>query len=103
MGREYPDSARNELTRSSDLVNTECMKITENIYEAKTHFSQLIERAMAGDEVIIAKAGHPVVCLVPYRVPHPAKRTPGSASGAFQMSEDFDAPMSEAELKDWGA
>ncbi len=39
------------------------MTITENIYEAKTHFSRLIERAMAGDEVIIARAGHPVVCI----------------------------------------
>lgn len=79
------------------------MTITENIYEAKTHFSRLIERAMAGDEVIIAKAGHPVVCIVPYRVPRPSGRKPGSAAGEFRMMDDFDAPLSEAELQDWGS
>ncbi len=78
------------------------MTITENIYEAKTHFSRLIERAMAGDEVIIAKAGHPVVCIVPYHAPLASRRKPGSAAGEFQMTSDFDAPLSEAELQDWG-
>lgn len=91
------------MTRLDDLVHYGDMTITENIYEAKTHFSRLLERALAGDEVIIAKAGHPVACLVPYRSPHPENRKPGSAVGAFQMTDDFDAPMSEAELKDWGA
>ncbi|MFU8781393.1 MAG: type II toxin-antitoxin system Phd/YefM family antitoxin [Kiritimatiellia bacterium] len=79
------------------------MTITENIYAAKTHFSQLVARAMAGDEVIIAKAGQPVVCIVPYHEKHPSQRKPGSAAGQFQMSNDFDAPLSEAELQDWGS
>jgi len=79
------------------------MTITENIYEAKTHFSRLIERALAGDEVIIAKAGKPVVCLVPYRAKRPSRRTPGSAAGEFHMADDFDAPLSEADLQDWGS
>ena len=78
------------------------MTITENIYEAKAHFSQLIERALAGDEVIIAKAGHPVVCIGPYRTKAPSGRSPGSAAGAFRMADDFDAPLSEEELQDWG-
>jgi prevent-host-death family protein len=79
------------------------MTITENIYEAKTHLSRLIERAMAGDEVIIARAGHPVVCIVPYQSPHPSRRKPGSAAGEFRMTDDFDASLSEAELQDWGS
>ncbi len=79
------------------------MTITENIYEAKTHFSQLIERAMAGDEVIIARAGRPVVCMVPYHAQSQNRREPGSAVGEFSMSDDFDAPMSEDDLQEWGS
>ncbi len=79
------------------------MTITENIYEAKTHLSRLNERAVAGDEVIIAKAGEPLVCIVPYRAPPPSKRKPGSAAGEFKMAADFDAPLPETTLKDWGA
>lgn len=67
-----------------------------NIYEAKTKLSQLIERAMSGEEVIIAKAGKPMVKLV--RVDLPSKRTLGAASGMIQYSENWDAPMSSEEL-----
>ena len=42
------------------------MVVQENIYTAKTHLSKLIERALRGDEVIVAKAGRPLVVLVPY-------------------------------------
>ena len=41
------------------------MEIT-NIHQAKTHLSKLIERALQGEEIIIAKAGKPVVKLIPY-------------------------------------
>ena len=37
-----------------------------NIHEAKTRFSQLVEAAMRGEEIIIAKAGKPAAKLVPY-------------------------------------
>jgi len=45
-----------------------------NIHEAKTHFPKLVERAAAGEEIIIGKAGKPVARLVPY------KEAPPSAS-----------------------
>jgi prevent-host-death family protein len=77
------------------------MTITENIYSAKTHLSQLVHRALKGDEVIIAKAGHPLVCLVPYHARHPLRRTPGTACGQFELSDDFDAPLPESELGAW--
>jgi len=38
-----------------------------NIHEAKTHLSKLIEKALAGEAVVIVKAGKPVVRLAPYR------------------------------------
>ena len=38
---------------------------TVNIHEAKTHLSRLIEAATAGEDVVIAKTGKPLVRLVP--------------------------------------
>ena len=67
-----------------------------NIYEAKTKLSQLVERAVAGEEVIIAKAGKPMVKLV--RVEPSSKRILGSAAGTIQYTAGWDAPMSDAEF-----
>ena len=49
---------------------------TVNIHEAKTHLSRLVEQASKGREFIIAKAGKPMVRLVPLE-PQPAIRTLG--------------------------
>ena len=67
---------------------------TVNIHEAKTHFSKLVERALAGEEVTIARAGRPVARLVPLP-PSVARRSPGSARGLVDVGEDFDAPLPE--------
>jgi prevent-host-death family protein len=67
-----------------------------NIYEAKTRLSQLVERAMAGEEVIIAKAGKPMVKLVP--IESRPKRALGTASGTIRYAEGWDAPMTDEEL-----
>lgn len=64
------------------------MKVT-NIHEAKTNLSQLIEAVLKGEEVIIAKAGKPVVKLIPYRE-EKKLRTPGGWEGKVIMSPDFD-------------
>jgi len=64
-----------------------------NIAEAKAHFSELIERAVLGEEVIVAKGNRPVAKLVPLR---PAKRSPGTGKGQILfMSPDFDAPLED--------
>lgn len=55
------------------------MAIKANIHEAKTHFSELLERAHRGEEVIIAKAGKPYARLVPVR--QNAARVPGEFRG----------------------
>jgi prevent-host-death family protein len=60
-----------------------------NVYEAKTQLSKLIDRAVAGEEVVISRAGKPMVRLVPVAA-RPARRTPGSARGQIRMSPDFD-------------
>ena len=66
------------------------MKIS-NIHEAKSQLSKLIESALAGEEIIIAKAGKPLVKLIPYEESQP--RTPGGWEGKVLMSDDFDAEL----------
>ncbi|MBM3773760.1 MAG: type II toxin-antitoxin system Phd/YefM family antitoxin [Acidobacteria bacterium] len=65
------------------------MQLT-NIHQAKTHLSRLIERAAAGEEIVIAKAGKPVARLVGYREQPPAPRKPGYWRGKVRISKDFD-------------
>jgi prevent-host-death family protein len=60
-----------------------------NIHDAKTHFSRLVERAAAGEEVVIGKAGKPVAKLVPYK-PSSEPRKPGAWRGRIRMADDFD-------------
>ena len=64
------------------------MKIS-NIHEAKSQLSKLIESALAGEEIIIAKAGKPLVKLIPYQEDK-QPRTPGGWEGKVVMSDDFD-------------
>ena len=65
-----------------------------NLYEAKTSLSSLVDRAAAGEEIIIAKAGRPLAKLVPLgRKQEP--RTPGGWEGQVHIAEDFDAPLPE--------
>jgi prevent-host-death family protein len=60
-----------------------------NIYEAKTHLSRLIRKTLEGEEVIIAKAGIPLVRLVPADSgKKPVKF--GLLKGQIQIAEDFD-------------
>ena len=61
-----------------------------NVYEAKTQLSRLIERALDGEEVVVAKAGHPLVRIVPFKAADEPRR-PGGAT--VWMSDDFDAPL----------
>ncbi len=58
------------------------MAIQANVHEAKTHFSELLERAHRGEEVIIAKAGKPYARLVP--IVGPADRAPGLFRGQIK-------------------
>lgn len=69
-----------------------------NLYEAKTALSKLVDRAAAGEEIVIAKAGTPLAKLVPF--PRAAaRREPGGWEGRLFVSEDFDDEL-PAELLD---
>lgn len=64
-----------------------------NIYDAKTHLSELVDRAALGEEIVIAKAGIPTARLVPLRAVH-ENRVPGRWAGTITIADDFDAPLS---------
>jgi prevent-host-death family protein len=61
-----------------------------NVYEAKTHLSQLLDRAAAGEEIVIARAGRPVARLVALAEPSPEPRKPGGWRGKVSVAPDFD-------------
>jgi len=62
-----------------------------NIAEAKSHLSELVRKAMLGEEVVIAKDNKPLIRLVPVAASGKA-RYPGSAKGLItRIGSDFDA------------
>jgi prevent-host-death family protein len=61
-----------------------------NIAEAKAHFSELIRKALLGEDVVIAKDNKPLLRLVPLQVPG-NRREPGTAKGQILwVADDFD-------------
>ena len=60
-----------------------------NVAEAKARFSELVQKAVSGEEVVIAKDNRPLLRLVPLAGPA-GKRRPGSAQGRVWMAPDFD-------------
>ena len=74
---------------------------TANLHEAKTHLSRLVDAALTGEEVVIARAGRPLVRLVPIEPPA-KKRRLGMDAGKIVIADDFDAPMPELEQLFYG-
>ena len=64
------------------------MQIT-NISEAKAQLSALIEKVIAGEDIIIGKAGKPVARLVRYDR-NRQTRKPGALKGKIEIADDFD-------------
>ena len=67
-----------------------------NMHQAKTSLSRLVERALAGEEIVIARNGEPLVKLVP--VPkEPTRRIPGRSKGKIWIGPDFEFTDAEIE------
>jgi prevent-host-death family protein len=65
------------------------------LYDAKTHLSDLVERAARGEEFIIAKGDEPKARLVPV-ARKPRQRAPGAWEGRVWIAKNFDAPLPAA-------
>lgn len=65
---------------------------TVNIHEAKTHLSRLAEQVAGGEEIIVVKAGRPIMKLVPV-AKSPKQRKLGMLKGKMRIAENFDAPL----------
>lgn len=76
---------------------------TINIHEAKTHLSKLVESAASGAPFIIAKAGKPMVKVVPLDAPASDEvQRVGFLKGEFVIPDDFDAMGAEEILTMFG-
>ncbi|HKQ67865.1 MAG TPA: type II toxin-antitoxin system Phd/YefM family antitoxin [Polyangiaceae bacterium] len=62
-----------------------------NVQAAKTHLSRLLEDAIGGEDIVIAKAGKPYVRLTPFR-PDTTPRVLGGWEGRVWIADDFDLP-----------
>ncbi|MEH0108717.1 type II toxin-antitoxin system prevent-host-death family antitoxin [Tersicoccus sp. MR15.9] len=69
---------------------------TVNVAEAKGRLSELVARAEAGEEIIIARAGHPAVRLVPA-----VAQTRRFGLLDVRVPDDFDSPLADEELVAW--
>jgi antitoxin (DNA-binding transcriptional repressor) of toxin-antitoxin stability system len=69
------------------------MKVV-NIHEAKTHLSRLIQEALEGEEIVIARGNEPLVKLVLVESAR-RQRSVGWAKGQVKMTPDFDAPIDD--------
>lgn len=70
------------------------------IHAAKTNLSQLIARALAGEEVIVKRGSQPVVRLVPIRQV-PKERKFGALRGRIKVTDAFFEPLPDEELDAW--
>jgi len=70
-----------------------------NVHEAKTHLSRLLDKAHAGEEIVLGKAGKAYARLVPLKPP--AKRKLGFMKGKVDAS--FFEPLPDDELARWGS
>jgi prevent-host-death family protein len=77
------------------------MATTVSVHEAKTHLSKLIEKVLAGEEIVIARNKEPVVRLV-REAPPKKKRLLGAMKGEFELSDAFFEPLPDEELRAWG-
>jgi prevent-host-death family protein len=69
-----------------------------NVADAKARLSALIERAAAGEEIVIAKSGRPRARLVPLEDTR-ARRVPGRGKGQWRVRKDFDAPLPDEVIR----
>lgn len=73
------------------------------VHKAKTHLSELMARAEAGEEVVIARGAKPVVRLTPIERPEPPRAVFGRYKGQFEVTDAFFEPYTDEEMGLTGA
>jgi prevent-host-death family protein len=71
--------------------------VKASVGEAKAHFSALVKRAEAGEEVLVTRSGTPVARIVP--VKSAKERTFADDQGLGFVADDFNAPLPSDVLK----
>ena len=71
---------------------------TVNLYDATTNLSSLVDRAAAGEEIVIAKSGCPMARLVPLER-RPSPRPLGLLAGQVRVGPDFDDPLPDEVMR----
>ncbi len=66
--------------------------LSVSMQEAQAHFSQLVRRAEAGEEIVILRGGEPVATLTAYRA---GRRVAGRLRGRIRIAADFDGPAKD--------
>ena len=69
-----------------------------NIYDAKTRFSELVDKAVAGDEVVVSRNGKPLVRITRLEGGQKVRIKFGTLKGKIKLSADFDAPLPDEVL-----
>jgi prevent-host-death family protein len=82
------------------MTRKRVVRETVTLYQAKTHLSRLVDRAAAGEEIVIAKSGRPRARLVPLEDTR-ALRVPGKGKGRWRLRRDFDAPLPREVLEEF--
>lgn len=77
------------------------MSTTVKMHEAKTHLSSLVARAVAGEEIVIARGDKPQVKLVALESSRKPNRVPGLLKGKISLDKRFFEPLPEEELRLW--
>ena len=77
------------------------MATTVKMHEAKTHLSNLVARAIGGEDIVIARGDKPQVRLVPVEQKRKPNRVPGALKGRISLDARFFEPLPEEELRLW--
>jgi antitoxin (DNA-binding transcriptional repressor) of toxin-antitoxin stability system len=76
--------------------------MTVSLGSPEPRLSELVDKATAGEDIIIERAGRPVARLVRLSEPLSSPRVLGVLKGQIRISDDFDAPLPDEILRDFG-
>ena len=88
------------LTGPLDWSSLTRLMTEVSVYDAKTHLSKLLDRAAAGEEIVITRHGRPIARLSAW-APTGARRRLGALRGKVRITKDFDEPLPDDVLADF--